>query len=467
MIAATLDPQKLIVVGGATFLAAAVGLLAGIDPALGLSVALALVATSVVLLNLYAGLILFILVISVTEVPGLVGGDLTVSKLAGGLLAVSWLAHLTLRKEGRTDFFPSTHPFAAWALVLFLSWLGASQLWATDTAASMEALFRLSLNVILFLIIFTAVRTRAQAIGVVAAFVAGACLDAGVGLLTEGAIGQGRLSGTSEPGQLAAALVAGLALSLGLARPLRPWPLARLAVQGAAMLCVATIFLTGSRGGLIALAVALAAFIAVGGHWRGRLLVLSLVVAIAGFSFFNYAASPELRERVTTVGSGSGRVDLWTVGWRMVEDKPINGVGFGNFSDASARYVLEPGDVARGQYVIDDAKLAHNTYLEFWAETGIVGVATFLLIVGFCLWTALRAAREFAIRGDNSFELLARATFVAMAGVLAGAFFASNQFQKDLWIVLALGPALLSVAVAEGAATRRDSAAWSASRAGP
>jgi O-antigen ligase len=429
-------------------LAAAVGLLAGIDPPLAIAAVFGLAFAAVVLADLYAGVVLFVLLSFVADVPGLEGSGITFAKVAGVLLFISWLAAIA----GRTDdvrFFPSAHPLATCILLLFLSWVAVSQLWAEDPAASRDALFRLSLNAVLFLIIYTAVRTRTQVMGIVAAFVAGVCLNALYGLLyaPESLEYSDRLGSTiSRPGELAAALVAGLALSLGLAAGLKQASLARLATIGAAALCLFAVFLTASRGGLIALGVALAAFIVVGHRWRGRLLALAVVVAIVGVAFFSYLAAPDLRERVTNVESGSGRVDLWTVGWRMVEENPAAGIGAGNFPVSSVDYVLEPGAVARGDYVLDTPKVVHNTYLELWAETGLVGLALFLSVVGFCLWASLSAATEFARRRDFPMEAIAIALFVALVGFLAGAFFASREYEKEGWLLLGLAPALLAVA---------------------
>lgn len=448
----TLAPQRLVPVVGVGLLAAAVGALAGLDPVYGLAAALGVTFMLVLIVNLYAGLIIFILVISISEAPGFLGSDVTLTKVAGALLVVSWLLHLTLRRDAGEDFFPSRYPLATWTLAALLTWLAITQIWAADPASTNESLQRLFLSLILFLIAFTAVRTRQRAIGVIAALIAGACLDAVVGLVTPGNIAnEARLAGgVSKPGELAAVLAAGLVLSLGLAAVLRP-PLLRLCTYSAAGICLMGVLLTGSRAGLIALAIALAAFVLVSGGHRGRALMAGAVAVAVGFAFFNYAAAPSLRERVTTLGTGSGRVDLWTVGWRMVEDEPLRGVGYGNFPVVSARYVLEPGDVARGQYVVDDPKVAHNTYLELWAEGGIVALLLFAGIIIFCLWSTLRASGEFARQGERSMALLSRAAFVAAVAVLAGAFFASNQFQKDLWLVLALGPALLSISTGRSA----------------
>ena len=429
--------------------AAAVGLLAGIDPRLAIAVALSLGFLLLILADLYLGLVLFTVLTFVAQVPSVGGPALSFVKVAGLLLAISWLATVATKQEPASDFM-SAQPALTWVVVLFLSWAALSQLWAEDSGAALTAFSRLALNAMLFLIIFTAVRTRAQAIGIVAAFVVGASLSALYGVLFTHATEEygSRLSSAIEgPGGLAMAGVTGLALSLGLAAALRGLPLARLAALGAAALCTVTIFLSGSRGGLIALAVALAAFLVAGARWRGRVLVLALALIVAGVGYFNYVASPDVRAHVSEVGSGSARLDLWTVGWRMVEQNPVEGVGIGNFPVSSVHYLLQPGAIGRGDVIIGTPKDTHNTFLEIWAEAGLVGLILFLSMVGLCLQSTLRAMRIFARQRDIPMEMIARAVFVALAGFLAAAFFVSREYTKDGWLLLALGPALLAVAL--------------------
>ncbi len=430
--------------------APAIGILAGVDPVLALGAGFAVGFMLVILADLYVGLLLFIVLTFFADLPTYGGSAVSFSKLAGLVLAISWLATLAVKRRRGGDFI-TTHPVASWTLLAFLGWAALSQLWADDPSTSLDAVFRLSLNVVFFIIVFTAVRTRAQAIGVAAAFVAGACLDAVYGLLNPvHVVNTARLAGsTSKPGELAAALVGGLVLSVGLIALLRRNPVARLAAAVAAVISALGVFLTGSRGGLIALATALATFIVVGTRWRGRLLAMAAVLVVAGVGFYTYAASPDLRARVTSVGTGSGRTDLWTVAWRMVEAHPLDGVGIGNFPGSSVNYVLTPGTVARAQYVIDSPKVAHNTYLELWAETGLVGLTLFVVVVGFCLRCAYRAAQEFRRQQDAPMDLLSTALLVAQVGFLAGAFFTSREYSKDIWLILALGPAFLGVARAQ------------------
>ena len=131
----------------------------------------------------------------------------------------------------------------------------------------------------------------------------------------------------------------------------------------------------------------------------------------------------------------------------MAEANPVHGVGAGNFRDSSAHYVLaEPGAIQDSEFIIDQPRFAHNVYLEVLAELGVVGLALFLALVGAAIGTGVQAARRFARLGDADMELLSRAVVVALVALLAMDFFLSDQFSKQLWLLLALCPALLAIA---------------------
>jgi O-antigen ligase len=88
----------------------------------------------------------------------------------------------------------------------------------------------------------------------------------------------------------------------------------------------------------------------------------------------------------------------------------------------------------------------HNTYLQMLAEAGVVGLGLFAAFVTGCLAAAGRAARIFRHRGRPTAEVLAQAVLVATIAMLAAAVFVSAGVDKRLWILLALGPALLALA---------------------
>lgn len=426
--------------------AAAVGLIAGKDPKLAIPAVLAVGFVGIVLADLTAGLCLFTVVSFLDLLPTFGVPSLSLAKVFGLLLVVSWLATVATRRNiGKS--LPSAHPMIAYTLLLFLLWALISLLWAESSSATLTSVARYAPNAFLFLIAYTAVRRRRHVRLVFAAFVTGAAFSAAYGLVTPGEVA-GRVSGTvGDPNELAAVLVAALVLALGLwATTPRRSQAARVALAAAVVVCVAGIFLSLSRGGLVALGVAAVAAVVFGGRWRPATAGIAAVVAIAGLGYFALLASPSSRDRITTSNGGSGRVDLYMVAGRMVAAHPLIGVGSGNFPNASIHYLLEPGALERGQDVVDIQRPAHNVYLQILAELGIPGLLLLLAIIGASLTCAVRAARGFVAQGNVEMEILARALFVALAGILAADFFIPEEYSKQLWLLLALPPALLALA---------------------
>jgi O-antigen ligase len=163
-------------------------------------------------------------------------------------------------------------------------------------------------------------------------------------------------------------------------------------------------------------------------------------------------ASPGALQRTTEFNAGGdGRAELWTIAWRMAGDHPIAGVGLAAFQADAKDYVREPGTLQFVRLVVDQPHVTHNLYLQQLAETGVVGLALLLAIVGACAAAAARAARRFDERGDRELAALARASLVAMIGFLTASLFISDGTDKRLWILLALGPTLWIVARRSGA----------------
>jgi O-antigen ligase len=434
-------------------LAALVGLLAGIHPLLAVVVAFGVAFIGVTAVNLTAGVVLFAVLTFVEEVIAQEAsstGVISFPKLIGLLLVLSWLATVTVGDPDRRNKVFS-HPWLVYVAVLFLGWVSISASWAEESSPVLESAYRYGPNVMLFLIVFAAVRTRQQAIWIAGAFVVGALVSAVYGLVSPlDPAATDRLSGgAGNANETAAALVAGAALAAALSVALRGQPVLRLAATIGVPLCAYGVFLTLSRGGLVAFAAALVAAVAVAGRWRLRAIALTLVAVVATVVYFGAFASSHARDRVTKLEGGTGRSDLWTVAWRMVEDEPLRGIGAGNFQVASIHYLVRPGTILRDDFIVDKPKVTHNTYLQVLSELGVVGLALFLVIIAFSLVCTVRAAQVSERAGDLQLEVLSRALFVALIGLLAAAFFGSRQYSKQLWFLLSLGPALLAVSRAQ------------------
>jgi O-antigen ligase len=437
--------------------AALLGAAAGRDPGFGIALAAAIVVVVVAFSSLTAGLAILVLAGFTGVVAAFAGGNAL--KALGVLLVAAWFTRM-FDAERSAMRLPQRQPILVGLLAALVFWTAASSIWATSPAPALEYAFRFLLNFVLFLLFATAVRRVRDAEVIIVAFLVGTAGSALYGMLTgagEGGVwGPTRLGGAdANPNQLASWLVAGAVLAPALI-PTRRRLVVRLALVATSAVFVLTMFLTISRTGLVALMVVIVGAALFGGRWRVWAVVAGLSAALTMVTYYTVLASPQARARITNVDDGgTGRSDLWTMAGRMIEDKPVLGVGAGNFEVTSVDYLVAPGVIRFDEFIIEDPLVTHNMYLQVLAELGPLGAGLFLLIVLSSLAATLTAARRFGARGDDSGELLCRGVLLASLAMLAANVFASDMFDKQLWVPLALGPALLLVASGGPEAERR------------
>ncbi|HMN97899.1 MAG TPA: O-antigen ligase family protein [Miltoncostaeaceae bacterium] len=444
-----------IVVGAASgILGVGLVLVAGRAPVTAIGICLGILFVCLVLIDVTLGLSAFVLLQFFATLPGADGQDLTVIKLAGGVLVLGWLAAMTsARERRRASGFMATFPVVSLALIAFILWGVLGLLWAPADDLVSEDLQRFALNFVLVAIIATAIRSRRDLTLVIGTFAIGGALSALVGLIFVPPETDGRLGGTiGQSNDFAAALVPAAILAVGMAWSSRT-RFRQLVFAGAAVLCIAGVVLSLSRLGFIALPLAFLAWAVFGGRWRPRIIGILCLAAAVGAAVFLLAAPAQHRDRVfDTGGGGSGRTDLWTVAARVWEDHPVRGVGYGNFIEVAPEYTLRPGLLQRVDLIVDDPHHAHNMYLGTLAEGGLVGFGLLMVVIGGGLLASMRAARIFERIGDVRSELLARSVFAAQAGVLVAGFFIYTQFERPMWIAIGLGLGTYGLAVV----TRRE-----------
>jgi len=433
---------------------AVLGLAAAVDPVLALAAAVGALLAGVVLASPIAGLCM-LLALSFFEYLAEFGGGPSVTKVVGLLLGVAWLAAVALasRANTRPRGLVARQPAIAAALALFTGWVVLSQVWATDVSLATDSVTRFALNFALFPIVLAFVVEGRHVVALFAVYVAASVGSVAYGLITDPTAGgpeEGRLGGAGiNPNELGAVLVVALVFGVALGL-VRSWhPLFRIAAFTGAAISTVGIFLTLSRGALFGVVVAmLVAPLAIGRGRRLAALVLAATAVFCAVAWFGVFASDSARKRVTNPSAegGSGRTDLWRVGWRMVDDHPIRGVGAGNFPVRSVDYLLRPGRTESDRFIVDTPKEPHNIYLAVLAELGIVGFALFVTILVTSLAAAIHAARQFTRRGQPVLDLLSRTLFIGLVGYLAALFFSSQLFEKQLWLLLATAPALLAIA---------------------
>lgn len=134
------------------------------------------------------------------------------------------------------------------------------------------------------------------------------------------------------------------------------------------------------------------------------------------------------------------RYVLNVAAWHVFLDHPILGVGPGHF----AEYYSIPYSNRVG--LIEQLKKyrGHNLYFETLAETGVLGLASFLAIIVAILHGLWRGWRTWQ-HLDSEFADTAMAFFLCLAGYLISAIFAHLSYQRYLWLLMALCSATVHI----------------------
>ncbi len=165
--------------------------------------------------------------------------------------------------------------------------------------------------------------------------------------------------------------------------------------------------LSYSRAAWVSMVVALTVLGIVKLKIRFRTLILVTVPALVIFFAFqtqilmrleqnSKQSSADLRTHVssisniTTDASNLERINRWSCAIRMFKDRPVFGYGPGTYMFQYAPYQLN-----KDRTIIStnsgDGGNAHSEYLGPLSESGILGLFTFLLIIGSVIYTAVHA----------------------------------------------------------------------------
>jgi hypothetical protein len=408
---------------------------------LGIAVAVGLCYAPLVFLNLRMAIVVWLPSVSLIAVSALDVGP----NLAGLLIVMAWFGMLATRGSSVAALLVQHGRLLVVAGALVL-WVLLSMAWAKQPPAlGSQIIFSWLAVGLILLVISTTITERRYLRLAVGAFVLGAVISVVIGLF--GGVVQDEtarvVGGSGDPNFLAAGVVPGIVLAAGLAAG-SDRVLVRLAVLPAIALLTVGLVASESRGGFVAAIVAAVAVLVLAKNHRAWAVAFVLcVVGVAGAWF---SIDPAAWQRVSDFSESTGRSELWSVAWQMWQDHPVGGVGLDGFIDNAAGYVRDLGPLEFAEFITDEPKVVHNTYLQLLAETGIVGLALFLGVVVGCVRRAWRAAALFERMGDLPMATLARSAIAGVVAMLASGFFVSGGTDRRFWVLLALGPALLACA---------------------
>jgi O-antigen ligase len=184
----------------------------------------------------------------------------------------------------------------------------------------------------------------------------------------------------------------------------------------ASAVMASTIFLCGSRGGMLAFAVqiALLASIFLRLRERGRTALAVGVFLVLSFAFLAWIGGGELVHRMARITSEtrtelSGELRLKIDGdcLKMFAQKPITGWGLGVFAEVYPQFRSFYSNLAIDQ--------AHNDYFQFLVETGAVG---FAIIIWFLFSVYRMAIMKLRVLAADLNTEVALASLLGVTGIL-------------------------------------------------
>jgi O-antigen ligase len=279
-------------------------------------------------------------------------------------------------------------------LLAFLAGAALSCLTALWPGHAVDALSDLAKMSLVFFFLVNAGRTDRLVRGVMWTMVAGGLFPA-IGTLRNfhaGNLQEGRAAWVgifANPNEVAYSLVILLPFAAYLA--MRSGWLARMFLAGASLLYLLATFVTFSRGGLVGIAVVALVFV-----WKTfgvgmRFLLLAMLVCGLIFAGRYWSRGEDFSHLDSDV-SFQQRIATSQAGWGMFMDHPLTGVGLGCSVIAWPLYAPE-GLYTRG------ALVTHNTVIQVFGETGLLGAIPFLLFLAFGIARARRVARQPEARG--------------------------------------------------------------------
>jgi O-antigen ligase len=202
---------------------------------------------------------------------------------------------------------------------------------------------------------------------------------------------------------------------------------------------------TYSRSGLLAMVVTVVICIWEFGIRGKRTAVLVSAVFIGMIAIGVVIATPNYLIRIESMvlgniegsgdkGSLEARKELLRESVKIMVRHPIFGVGPGNF----ASYTLS-------------WHVAHNTYSELGAEAGVPALFLFLLLLGLSLRKIRRVRKLPGYESSEDIRLWTSALWAAMAAYMAGALFASTEYNLFPYFMVGYICAVYQIAgVAQG-----------------
>lgn len=209
---------------------------------------------------------------------------------------------------------------------------------------------------------------------------------------------------------------------------------------------------TYSRSGLIAMVVTIAICVWEFGVRGRRPLLLAAAFVMSLIAVGVLVGTPHYLTRIESMvlgniegsgdhGSLEARTELLKDSLRLMVTHPVLGIGPGNFSSYTGTW-----------------RVAHNTYTELGAETGIPGLLLFSAMLVLSLRKIKRVRKSAGYQVSEDIRMWTSALWAAMAAYMAGALFASTEYNLFPYFIVGYICAVYQIANSQNASVSKTAA---------
>lgn len=163
-----------------------------------------------------------------------------------------------------------------------------------------------------------------------------------------------------------------------------------------------------SRGAMLALILSIPIYLI---RCRNRRQLAVILLGIA--AMLPILAGREIQNRFFSIdehdrdASAQSRLTTWGIAWRMACERPLLGFGVRNSSLFTKEYGADM-----------DGRVIHSQYLQIAADSGLVGLAAYLAVIGATVYCLVRARRSAAVKRLDPHSDRARTIANGMEGAL-------------------------------------------------
>lgn len=239
-------------------------------------------------------------------------------------------------------------------------------------------------------------------------------------------------------------------------------PILRILAGWAFVVCFLSTMFTFSRGAFLGLLVIAALSV-----WHYRIRFIHLFITLILGSIILQFVPDQYSARLGTMldlvpglgqqdarhdSSFRGRISETQAGWLMFKDNPLLGVGLNNYAVHYQKYSRQLGIDSR----LED-RAAHNLYLEIAAETGLLGLSAFGILLALTFSGLIRAQKSLSQTGHWHEANMVSSFMIGIVGYLVASLFLHAAYPRYLWLLLGIALAVAQI-ISNGAAipTRKE-----------